>query len=92
MSPKNFRNISHPEQKISIYWPNFSERRSSLSLKFALKCVRTPYTNKMFPINRNRHTRESEFFHVEYARTERFKRSAIPTMARQLNDFYKSKK
>ena len=63
-----------------------------MSLKFALKCVRPPYTSKMFPLNSDRHTRESEFFHVDYARTERFKRSAIPTMARQLNDFYKSKK
>ena len=72
--------------------PTLSERRSSLSLKFALKCVRTPYTSKMFPLNSNRHTKESEAFHVEYARTERFKRSAIPTMARQLNDFYRAKK
>ena len=30
MSPKNFRNISHPEQKISIYWPNFSKYVSQL--------------------------------------------------------------
>ena len=71
--------------------PTLSERRCSLGLELALKCLGTPYTSQMFPLNNNRHTRESDFFHVEYARTERFKRSAIPTMARQLNDFYKSK-
>ena len=30
MSHENFRNISHIEQKISIYWPNFSKYVSQL--------------------------------------------------------------
>ena len=41
----------------------------------------------MFPLNNNGHTRKSDFFHVEYARTERLEKSAIPTMARQFNGF-----
>ena len=30
ISPKNFRKISHPEQEISPYWPNFSKFVSQL--------------------------------------------------------------
>ena len=31
MSPKNFRKTSHPEQEISLYWPNFREEVSQLT-------------------------------------------------------------
>ena len=31
MYPKSFRKIYHPEQDISLYWPNFSEEASQLT-------------------------------------------------------------
>ena len=40
----------------------------------------------MFPRNKIKKTRLTETYKVPYARTERYKKSAIPTMARLLNE------
>ena len=67
-------------------------RRTKLSLKFAIKCVKNDKTTHMFP--KNGHpvdTRHHETFHVTKARTSRLAKSAIPYMQRLLNDHYKRK-
>ena len=66
--------------------PTLKSRRTKLSLNFALKCVKTPRTEDMFPLRENnRNTRNPEMYHVTNARTGRLANSAIPTMQRQLN-------
>ena len=65
--------------------PSLSDRRQKLMLKFALKSLKNPRTEKMFPRNTMRTTRHTEKYVVPYARTERYKHSAIPSMARLLN-------
>ena len=55
-------------------------------LKFALKCLKSEKTSKMFPVNPPRITRAKERYKVPFANTERLKNSAIPTMARLLNN------
>ena len=50
-------------------------------LNFALKCVKNTRTAYMFPRNEVRSTRHTEEFSVPFARTERYKQSAIPYMA-----------
>ena len=71
--------------------PSLTERRAKLMLKFALKCVKNERTATMFPKSRaNRTTRNKEQYEVPYARTERYRQSAIPTMARLLNECEKN--
>ena len=65
--------------------PSLTERRAKLMLKFALKCVKNERTATMCPKSRaNRTTRNKEQYEVPYARTERYRQSAIPTIARLL--------
>ena len=43
-------------------------------------------TKDIFPENSNKtKTRQHEYYYVPHARTERFAKSAVPYMARQLN-------
>ena len=65
--------------------PSLNDRRLKLMLNFALKSTKNPKTQKMFLTNRVRTTRNTEKYVVPFARTERYKHSAIPAMARLLN-------
>ena len=66
--------------------PSLSERRNQLMLKFALKCINNKRTESMFPRNKSKTTRHTEEFKVPFARTTRYKHSAIPSMSRLLNE------
>ena len=68
---------------------SLAERRRSLCLKFAKKCLRTEKFNSMFPKKTKLHCmskRYQEKFMVKDTWTERYKRSAIPYMVKLLND------
>ena len=58
-------------------------------LSFAKKCVKHPTNSRFFPksitLNVNPETRQREPFKVNFARTESYKKSAIPTCQRLLN-------
>ena len=65
------------------------DRRNSLCLKFAKKCLKTKQVSNIFPLNNaeyNLETRNREKYKVTYARTDRLKNSAIPFMHGQLNN------
>ena len=62
-----------------------AERRSNLMLKFAKKCIENERTANMFPTNKLIQRRHTEKYHVPFARTERYRKSAIPAMTRMLN-------
>ena len=74
---------------------NLSERRETLCLKFAKKCLQNEKTENLFPLNKPTHnmkSRMTEKFKVKFAHTERLKQSSIPYMQRHLNnDINKSK-
>ena len=64
------------------------ERRENLCLRFAKKCIRNDKTKNMFPLNRKAHnmkTRNFEKYEVQYANTERLRKSAIIYMQNLLN-------
>ena len=64
------------------------ERRSSLCLKFAKKCVKNVNTKHFFPLRENHtdaQTRYPEEFQVQHANTERLKKSPIIYMQNLLN-------
>ena len=61
-------------------------RRQKLCLNFARKCTKNQLTMNMFPVRQRRvNTRHPEKYQVPFARTDRFKNSAIPYMTRLLN-------
>ena len=65
------------------------ERRSSLCLKFAKKCLRIENFKKLFPHKKTKHDmkkRNVEKFLINNIVTERYKRSAIPAMKKMLNE------
>ena len=87
-----YTNYSDALEKLNL--ETLDERRQSLCLKFAKKCVETEKLKKMFPLNRKIHhmeKRENEKFYVAKSFTERHRRSALPNMQRILNDKDKQK-
>ena len=61
-------------------------RREYLCRKFALKCTENEKTKHFFKRNKKQiDLRQKEMYHVEFARTERYKISSIPQMQRLLN-------
>ena len=66
--------------------PTLRDRRLQLCSKFAIRCTNNMHTEHMFPLNKKHgRTRQEELYGVPFAYTERFKQSAIPSMARLLN-------
>ena len=67
------------------------DRREKLCLLFAKKCLKSKnhQVSSMFPLNdiqTSMETRASEKYHVNMAKTERYKNSSIPYMQRLLNN------
>ena len=64
-------------------------RRQDRCLKFSLKCLGHPSNYRIFPENPNQinplKTRNREPFKVNFAHTERYRKSAIPSCQRLLN-------
>ena len=66
--------------------PSMHTRYKNLLLRFALKCAANEKTQDIFPLAKgNRFSRKHEKYEVPMARKERFFHSAVPTMARMLN-------
>ena len=71
------------------------ERREQRCRKFALKCIKHPTNNRLFPKNTNQElngmeVRNRERFEVNFARTESYRKSAIPYCQRILNKHFQS--
>ena len=68
-----------------------SARRQKRCLDFALKCGKHPRNKRLFPLNQvtsEYYIRDKELFHVNFARTSTYKKSAIPFCQRMLNDHF----
>ena len=63
-------------------------RREKLCLNFAKKSLQLEKFKHLFPLNKNRQTRNSNKFLVNKYRTERAKHSSIPYMQSLLNKYY----
>ena len=67
---------------------SLEDRRSRLCLKFAKNCLKNSKMKQLFPLAQAQHvmkTRSKEKFKVHYAKTERYRKSAIPYMQSLLN-------
>ena len=69
------------------------DRREKRCLDFASKCLKHPVNKRMFPLNKNLEAdrmdvRNREKFEVNFARTEKYRMSAIPFCQRKLNTHF----
>ena len=65
-----------------------SDRRKQRCLDFSLKSSKHPRNRRLFPLNQSKSqhfVREKETFKVNFAKTEDYKKSAIPYCQRLLN-------
>ena len=63
-------------------------RRDKLSLFFAQKCVSSSKHRHLFPVavrDHDHQLRHQELYHVNHARTEKYRKSAVPYRQRKLN-------
>ena len=73
---------------------SLEERREKLCLKFAKQCLRHDKLKGLFPRHKRTHNmvkRSCEKYIVKKAKTERYRKSAIPSMQRLLNQAEKEK-
>ena len=89
--------ISYPAALEMTGLDSLYDRREARCLNFALKSLKHPVQSKNFPPNRNLNNnntevRNREQFHVNFARTQQYKRSAIPYCQRLLNNHFNEKK
>ena len=84
MGPK-YTNYSDALKELNLQ--TLDERRQSLCVKFAKKCLETEKLSlKMFPLNRKVHhmrKRDNERYLVSKSFTERHRKSVIPYMQKQ---------
>ena len=65
---------------------NLQKRREKLCIKFAQKCTKNERTTQMFPKKTYlKSTKNAEEYVVNFAKTTRYLKSAIPQMQRRLN-------
>ena len=68
-------------------------RRETRCLNFSLKCIKHSRNQRLFPVNNRIHGQglpSKEVFEVNWARTEKYKKSAIPFCQRLLNDHFRA--
>ena len=61
------------------------DRRENLSKTFARKVIKHPVHKNMFTWNEGRKTREGRKVIVPHAKTKRYERSSVPSLARIIN-------
>ena len=86
---EDYQNYSQALEAIGL--DSLFERREKLCLSFAKKCLKSPIiqVKNIFPLNKAPSTidiRKPEKYHVNMARTNRYKKSAVPYMQRLLNN------
>ena len=71
------------------------ERREQMCLKFAKQCLKLDKMKELFPKNQSFHNMQKrcpEHYKVLKIQTERFRKSAIPSMIKMLNDCQRKKR
>ena len=84
--------ISYNNALLKLNMETLKERRANLQLKFAVSGIKYDKLNDLLPANDKPHamkTRDYEHFKVDFANTERLKKSSIISMQTQLNENYR---
>ena len=80
---------------VTLKMQSLKERRDELCLKFAKNCLKIEKFKKHFPLNTKLHTmptRYCEKYVLQKKSSERYARSALPSMIRLLNEYDRRKK
>ena len=83
---KNYESYENACESLQI--EDLSTRRTRLSLQFTKKCLNNNQLKTLFPrkVKKSKMaTRHQDKFEVKFARTERLRKSAIPSMQKLLN-------
>ena len=70
---------------------SLKERREKMALSFAKKSLNLDIFSNFFPLSKAKHLmtkRNPDKYVVNHAKTERYRRSAVPFLQRLLNDDY----
>ena len=80
----------YPSALVLCGLQTLSERRVKRCLYFALKCLEHNKNKRIFPTNPNYNlrTRDSEPFLVNFAKSESYKKSAVPYCQSKLNQHF----
>ena len=87
--------INYDESLKVLSIEKLSTRRDARCLKFGLKSLTHPVHSALFPVNPqvNQHnTANKEHFHVNWARTESYRMTAVPYIQRMLNEYVKDQR
>ena len=74
---------------------SLKDRREKMALRFIQKSLKQESFSRLFPLNLNHHLmrkRNPEKYSVNIAKTERYRKSAVPFLQRLLNDDYAKQK
>ena len=83
--------VSYDNALLKLNMETLKERRTNLQLKFAVSGIKHYKLNDLLPANDKSHemkTRKYEHFKVDFANTERLKKSSIISKQTQLNEDY----
>ena len=84
---EDYRNYANALSVLGL--TTLETRRRKLTLDFARRSISDNKLRDLFPIRQKEHTMETrimEQFKVNFANTNRYSKSAIPTMQRLLNE------
>ena len=87
--------VSYPAALEMCGLTSLHDRREKRCLDFSTRALKHPVNSRLFPINNNlvngaKEVRDREMFTVNFARTEQYRKSAIPYCQRILNEHYRS--
>ena len=88
----NYNGYANALKKLKLV--TLEERREQMCLKFAKQCLKLDKMKELFPKNQSFHTMQKrcpEYYKVLKIQTERFRKSAIPSMIKMLNDCQRKK-
>ena len=71
--------------KLNVPMDSLIHRRDKMNLSFSKKCLKIENMKMLFPKKNTRDTRNKSKFIVNKSKSERYKKSAIPTMQKLLN-------
>ena len=89
----NYKSYDDALEKLRLV--TLEERREQMCLKFAKQCLKLEKMKFLFPKNLSSHSmqkRYPEYYKVVKSQTERFRKSAIPSMLKMLNGCQREKR
>ena len=79
--------MNYDQALVTLNLENLKSRRERLAKKFALSCLKIPEMSNLFKKQRGKtyELRDTEKFNVNFAHSQRYYKSSVPTLQRMLN-------